>query len=186
MLAVVKYAMDANFVLRNTMHRHTEHTAQFSCCSAEQKFQLHFFQATAPTAKSWTQMITFHDLWSHSAVWIYILRHKNTRLTALGLGLPGWAGTKKVKAIWILLKQETVSGSGISWAVCKSAHRSRQITMPALYHSVFYRQDALPVAQPTESKHWRHNIHITNQHIYITNQQYWKSHAVTGWTLADH
>jgi len=31
-------------------------------------------------------------------------------------GLPRWAGTKKVKPIWILTKQETVSGSGISWA----------------------------------------------------------------------
>ena len=30
-----------------------------------------------------------------------------------------------------LLKQETVSGRGISWAICKSAPRSRQITMPA-------------------------------------------------------
>jgi len=36
-----------------------------------------------------------------------------------------------------LLKQETVSGSGISWAICKSAHRSRQITMPAHHHSFF-------------------------------------------------
>ena len=32
--------------------------------------------------------------------------------------LPRWAGTRKVKPIWILLKQETVSGSGISWAIC--------------------------------------------------------------------
>ena len=31
-------------------------------------------------------------------------------------GLPGLARTRKVKPIWILLKQETVSGSGISWA----------------------------------------------------------------------
>jgi len=46
--------------------------------------------------------------------------------------------------IWILLKQETVSGSGISWAICKSAHCSRQITMPAPLHSVFYKPDALP------------------------------------------
>jgi len=37
-----------------------------------------------------------------------------TRLTVLCLGLPGWAGTRKVKPIRILLKQETVSGSGIS------------------------------------------------------------------------
>jgi len=28
---------------------------------------------------------------------------------------------QKGKPIWILLKQETVSGSGISWAICKSA-----------------------------------------------------------------
>ena len=33
---------------------------------------------------------------------------------------------RKVKPIWILLEQETVSGCGISWAVCKSAPRSRQ------------------------------------------------------------
>ena len=74
---------------------------------------------------------------------------------ALFLGLPGWAGTRKVKPIWILLKQETVSGSGISWAICKSAPCSRQITMPAPHHSLFYRPDALPVAQPAASKHWR-------------------------------
>ena len=60
---------------------------------------------------------------------------------------------QKGKPIWILLKQETVSGSGISWAVCKSAHRSRQITMPVPHHSVFYRPDALPATQPTASKH---------------------------------
>jgi len=52
--------------------------------------------------------------------------HTHTRLTALSPGLPRWAGTRKVTPIWILLKQETVSGSGISWAVCKSASRSRQ------------------------------------------------------------
>ena len=70
------------------------------------------------------------------------------------LGLPGWAGTRKVKPV-ILLKQETVSGSGISWAICKSTPHSRQITIPAPHHSVFYRPDALPAAQPTVSKHWR-------------------------------
>ena len=36
--------------------------------------------------------------------------HTHTRLTALCPGIPGWAGTRKVKPIWILLKQETVSG----------------------------------------------------------------------------
>ena len=77
-------------------------------------------------------------------------------------GLPGGANTRKVKRIWILLKQETVSGSGISWAICKSAPRSRQITMPAPHHSVFFRPDALPAAQPTASKHWR-KLHFTRK-----------------------
>jgi len=83
-----------------------------------------------------------------------IVTHTNARLTALCPVLPGWAGTIKVKPVWILLKQETVSGSGISWAICKSAPRSRHITTPAPRLN-FYRPDALPAAQPTVSKHWR-------------------------------
>ena len=59
---------------------------------------------------------------------------------------------QKGEPIWILLKQETVSGSGISWAICKSAPCSRQTTTPAPHHSVYYRPDALPAAQPTASK----------------------------------
>jgi len=61
--------------------------------------------------------------------------------------------TRKVKPMWILLKQETVSGSGIKWAIYKSASRSRPITTPAPHHSIFYRPDALPAAQPAVSKH---------------------------------
>jgi len=63
--------------------------------------------------------------------------HTHTHLTALCPGLPGSASTRKVKPIWILLEQETVSGSGISWAICKSASRSRQITTPAPHYSTF-------------------------------------------------
>ena len=62
--------------------------------------------------------------------------HTHTHLTALCPGLPRWTGTTKVKPIWILLKQETVSGSGNKWAICKSAPRSRQITMPAPHYSL--------------------------------------------------
>ena len=36
------------------------------------------------------------------------LPHTHTRLTALFPGLPECAGTRKVKPIWILLKQEKV------------------------------------------------------------------------------
>jgi len=63
--------------------------------------------------------------------------HTLTRSTALFPGLPGWADTRKVKPIWILLKQETVSGSGISWAICMSAPCSRMTTTQAPQHSVF-------------------------------------------------
>jgi len=57
---------------------------------------------------------------------------------------------QKGKPIWILLEQETVSGSGISWATCKSAPRSRQITTPAPHHSVFL-QAGCPSCRPTNS-----------------------------------
>jgi len=52
-----------------------------------------------------------------------------------------------------LLKQEKVSGSGISWAIYKSAPGRIQTTTPTPHHSVFYRPHALPAAQPTVSKH---------------------------------
>jgi len=48
-----------------------------------------------------------------------------------------------------LLKQETVSGSGISWAICKSAPRPKQITMPAYHHS--FLQAEFPSCRPTNS-----------------------------------
>ena len=56
---------------------------------------------------------------------------------------------QKVKPIWILLKQETVSGSGISWAICMSASHSIQITMPVPHHSSFFagRMPFLPPNQ---------------------------------------
>ena len=88
---------------------------------------------------------------------------------ALCPGLPGWASTRKVKPVWTLLKQETVSGSGISWAICKSAPHSRQITTPTSHHSVFYRPDALTATQPTASKHWREGME--NHHSQLTQRQ---------------
>jgi len=54
---------------------------------------------------------------------------KHEFVTNLPVGL-----SERSKPIWILLKQETVSGSGISWAICKSAPSSRQITTPVPHH----------------------------------------------------
>jgi len=59
---------------------------------------------------------------------------------------------QKGKPIWILLEQETMSGSGISWAICKSAPRSRQITMPVPHHCFFTgRMPFLPPKQQRQS-----------------------------------
>jgi len=43
---------------------------------------------------------------------------------------------QKGKTNLIVLKRQTVSVSGISWAICNSEPRPRQITTPAPNHSV--------------------------------------------------
>jgi len=48
------------------------------------------------------------------------------------------------------MKQEKVSGSGISWAIFKSAPLSRQITTPATHHSVFLHAGC-PSCRPANS-----------------------------------
>jgi len=64
-----------------------------------------------------------------------------------------------------------VSGSGISWAMCKSAPHSRQITMPAPQHSVFTGQMPFPLPnqqrQSTEGQgHFQNNALIKAQCRY--------------------
>ena len=58
-----------------------------------------------------------------------------------------WTKDRVVTSHYNLLKQETVSGSGISWDLCKSAPRSRQIIMPAPHHS--FLQAGCPFRCPT-------------------------------------
>ena len=75
--------------------------------------------------------------------------HTHTHLTAFLLGLPGWAGTRKVKPILISLKQETVSGSGISWAICKST--SLQADNHASKPPLSFLPAGCPSCRPTNS-----------------------------------
>ena len=75
--------------------------------------------------------------------------HHLLRTHGLCLGLSRWAGTRKVKSIWILLEQDTVSGSGIGWVICKSAPHSRQTTTSAPHYSVFL--DWMPFLPQTNS-----------------------------------
>jgi len=97
--------------------------------------------------------------------------------TARCPGLPGWAATSKVKPIWILLKQEIVSGSDISWAICKSALRSRQITMPTPAAQFFTgRMPFLPPnqqRQSTEGLNYKHWLHIDTRCVHVSVERQW-------------
>ena len=56
-----------------------------------------------------------------------------------------------------------MSGSGISWAICKYAPCPRQISMPASHHSVFL-QAGCPSCHPTNSvkgSSWQQNCKLT-------------------------
>ena len=66
---------------------------------------------------------------------------------------------QKGKSFWILMKQEMMGGSGISWIICKSASwpRHNHASIPPLS---FYRPDAISATQPTASKHWRPELNI--------------------------
>jgi len=77
-------------------------------------------------------------------------KHSQSNYTLIYFDYPGEPAPKG-KTNLDLLEQEIVSG--ISWAICKSAPRPRQITTPSRHHSVFYGPDALPAAQPTVLKH---------------------------------
>jgi len=54
------------------------------------------------------------------------------------------------KPIWILLKQETVSGSGISWDICKSAPHSRQI--PCQHPTAQFFTGWMPFLPPNQQR----------------------------------
>ena len=68
-------------------------------------------------------------------------------------GQPRWAGTRKVKPIWILLKQEIVSGSGsgIRWAIWNSAPRSRERDNHASIPPLSFFTGWMPLRHPTNS-----------------------------------
>jgi len=58
-----------------------------------------------------------------------------------------------------------VSGSGTRWAICKSAPRTRQTTMPAPHRSVFTgRMPFLPPNQQCQSTEG--TVHVTS-HVML-------------------
>ena len=78
---------------------------------------------------------------------------------------------QKGKTILILLKQETVSGIGFSWAICKSAPHSRQIAMPAPNHSVFL-QVGCPSYRPSKALKEISRIDFKNCRRFLRDKSY--------------
>jgi len=104
---------------------------------------------------NWYQQSYSHRKASYTGMSFFITRCLKTHTHTHPFNGP-FSGTtqvsryQKVKPIWILLKQETVSGSGISWAICKSAPCSRQITTTAPPPLCFL-QAGCPSCRPTNS-----------------------------------
>jgi len=80
-----------------------------------------------------------------------VLRKQHTHPFNGPLSRTTWVSRyQKGKTNLDFTKRETVSGSGISWAMCKSAPRSRQISTPALYTTQFL-QTGRHYCRPTNS-----------------------------------
>jgi len=95
------------------------------------------------------QLITQTHLYTHMHTRTRM--HARTRTHTHNLvRVRDYPGEPVPQPIWILLKQETVSGSGISWAICKSALRPRQITTPAPNHC--FLQDQMPFLPPNQQR----------------------------------
>jgi len=94
--------------------------------------------------------------------------HTHTNLTALFPGVPTWASNRKVKPIWILLKQETaaVASAGPYIQVCTSIQTDNHASTPAVCY--FYsRMPFLPHNQQHHSIVYICTNTYTNTHIYI-------------------
>jgi len=135
---------------------------------------------SAPRSRQITMPAPHHSLFTG---WMPFLppnqQHQSTHTFNGPLSGTTWVNRyQKGKTNLDLQKQETASDSDISWAICKSAPCSRQITMPTPHHSVFYRPDALPTAQPTASKHWRNTTASKHWRYKIQTIKYNRNAAV--------
>jgi len=79
--------------------------------------------------------------------------HHN-RFTALFLGPPGWAGARR-ELLDFIVQGEIYRGRHTDHPAGCHSIRTNQCPSPPSPH-IFYGLDALPAAQPTVSKHWRH------------------------------
>ena len=166
-MSCTPFGMENGVIQLNNVRLYHMFTRSLSQSNPDAQRQQNKLQPALSEAMTELQyVICILAFWQHaSAVFLFLAcflfmmfsdLYTHTHLTALCPGLPGWAGTRKVKTNLDFTEEETVSSSGISWAVCKSAPQTRQLTTPAPHCSVFFTPDALPAARPTASKHWRH------------------------------
>jgi len=76
--------------------------------------------------------------------------HTHTRLTALCPGLPGWANTRKVKPVWILLEQRDSKWQWhqlVHMQVCTLLQTNNHASTPSLK----FLQAGCPFCRPTNS-----------------------------------
>ena len=102
-----------------------------------------------------------------NGVHLQLTHNTHTRLMALFLGLPGWA--------WFYQKGKTnldfTEARHNEWQwhqlshmqVCTSLQTDNHTSSPPLS---FYRPGALPDAQPSASKHWRHS-QLNGSHVRL-------------------
>ena len=138
---------------KRTQKYNRTHTHTLTLRSVLTRMELGVSRSTQPSdvCRIWAAVLS---LW-----WFRLLRGYINTLTCVThtpvqqpfvWDYPGEPVPERQKPIWILLKQETVKGSGISRDICKSAPRSRQVTMPAPHRSVFL-QAGCPSCCPTNS-----------------------------------
>ena len=95
-------------------------------------------------------------IWSYHRSY-HTHRHTHTFYGPLDF-VQHYPGKLVPETIWILLKQVTMSGSGISCTICKSfAPCSRQTTMPAPHHSVF--TGLMPFLTPNQQRQSTESTH---------------------------
>ena len=118
-------------------------------------------------------------LYGNSLFWYFAACsiHMHTRMHTFKGPLPGtirvsWYQKSKNQSGFYWNKRQWVAVASFGPYVCKSAPRSRQITMPAPHHSGFYRPDTLPATQPTASKHIC-SIYIHKHTKHNANKKQW-------------
>jgi len=167
MLTVIKHAVDANFV--SQWHSRIVHGAQ----DTVQLLQCKTVDFISP--KLWPQQPRAEFRWLQYKIYgshrhTHTHTHTHTRLTAHCPGLPGSAGTREVKPIWILQKQRDCEWQWHQLGyvqVCTSLQADNHANIPQLR----FLQAGCPSCRPTNSikalKAWSHRvvwIFVASQH----------------------